>query len=383
MRTAIWLYLFIFIAFFDLHAQYPILTPFAISLGAAPSFIGLIMGMYSITHIPGNLIAGYGVDRYGSKYFIAFSLIIAGFLLLVQSYVTEPWQLLVIRSISGFILAFLSPACLSLLSKIARTHTEQSKYMTYNGIIHTVASILSPAAGAVLVAKIGFNSAFYSLGWILIVTGTAALFFLHEKKHLTNKTETLMVQSLHADSDSQSVPWSFFGLPLALSCSQGILFFEIPLMQHLPNAIMTTGIMFSVISIGSLVTLSMMFLNRVPPIYRIASGSLLLAVSFFGMAIEWPIPLMVSLFMIGVAKGGIYPALAAYLAAIAPSNRYGRTFAILSITYSLGAFAGPVLAGEIRDIWSPYIAAFAVLMLALAFMPSNRTPNPVPSEHLH
>ena len=47
MRTAIWLYLFMFVAFFDLHAQYPILSPFALSLGAAPSFIGLIMGVYS------------------------------------------------------------------------------------------------------------------------------------------------------------------------------------------------------------------------------------------------------------------------------------------------------------------------------------------------
>ncbi|MEI0738788.1 hypothetical protein VQ056_22725 [Paenibacillus sp. JTLBN-2024] len=36
MKTAIWLYMFLFLAFFDLHAQYPILTPFAVSLGAAP-----------------------------------------------------------------------------------------------------------------------------------------------------------------------------------------------------------------------------------------------------------------------------------------------------------------------------------------------------------
>ena len=120
MRTAIWLYLFMFVAFFDLHAQYPILSPFALSLGAAPSFIGLIMGVYSLTHLPGNLIAGYGVDKYGSKMFIVFSLIVAGIILLFQSNVKDPWHLLYIRSISGFVLAFLSPACLSLLARIAR-----------------------------------------------------------------------------------------------------------------------------------------------------------------------------------------------------------------------------------------------------------------------
>ncbi|GJM72738.1 hypothetical protein HMSSN036_49540 [Paenibacillus macerans] len=35
MKIAFWLYFFMFLAFFDLHAQYPILTPFALSLGAA------------------------------------------------------------------------------------------------------------------------------------------------------------------------------------------------------------------------------------------------------------------------------------------------------------------------------------------------------------
>ena len=38
MRTAIWLYLFMFVAFFDLHAQYPILIPFRLIIRSC-SFI--------------------------------------------------------------------------------------------------------------------------------------------------------------------------------------------------------------------------------------------------------------------------------------------------------------------------------------------------------
>lgn len=377
MRTAIWLYLFIFIAFFDLHAQYPILSPFALSIGAAPSFIGLIMGMYSITHIPGNLLAGYGVDRFGSKYFITFSLIIAGFLLLAQSYVTDPMELLIIRSISGFVLAFLSPACLSMLSKIARSHVEQSRYMSWNGIVHTAASIVSPAAGALLVAKIGFATSFNILGWILIVTGAAAFIFLNEKDIQTSREP---LQPLHAAENADgnmTIPWTFFGLPLALSCSQGILFFEIPLIQSSRESIMSSGILFSVISLGSLVTLSMMFLNRYSALIRTAAGSLMISFAFFGMAIEWSLPLLVSLFIVGMAKGIIFPALATYLAQVTPSDRYGRIFALLSIAYSMGAFIGPVLAGKFRDEWSPYFIAFLVLMAALVIMPGQ---NPKQSE---
>lgn len=386
MRTALWLYLFMFVAFFDLHAQYPILSPFALSLGAAPSFIGLIMGVYSITHLPGNLIAGYGVDKYGSKFFIVFSLIVAGIILLFQSNVTDPWHLLYIRSISGFVLAFLSPACLSLLARIAKDRIQQSKLMAGNGLIHTLASVVSPAAGAILVAKIGFTTAFSVLGWILIVTGFLAIFGVKEKQLLGQSAGKLQALDHHGhgmpDEESGlpvgvSVPWLFFLIPMALSCSQGILFFELPLMKSARESILTSGVFFTLISLGALLSISLWFLNKVPPFIRTVCGSLSLAVVFFGLAIQWPIPLSLSLFLIGMAKGVIYPALAALLASITSSNRYGRVFSLLSISYSIGAFIGPMMAGQLRDHISSYFIAFFVLMLALSLLPLRTFKSPV------
>ncbi|MBA2940543.1 MFS transporter [Paenibacillus sp. CGMCC 1.16610] len=386
MRTALWLYLFMFVAFFDLHAQYPILSPFALSLGAAPSFIGLIMGVYSITHLPGNLIAGYGVDKYGSKFFIVFSLIVAGIILLFQSNVKDPWHLLYIRSISGFVLAFLSPACLSLLARIAKDRIQQSKLMAGNGLIHTLASVVSPAAGAILVAKIGFTTAFSVLGWILIITGFLAIFGVKEKQMLSQSAGKLPVLDHHGhgipDEDANfpvgaSVPWLFFLIPMALSCSQGILFFELPLMESARESILTSGVFFTLISLGALLSISFWFLNKVSPFIRTVCGSLSLAVVFFGLAIQWAIPLPVSLFLIGMAKGVIYPALAALLASITSSSRYGRVFSLLSISYSVGAFIGPMMAGQLRDHISSYFIAFFILMLALSLLPLRSFKAPV------
>ncbi|MDQ0901703.1 MULTISPECIES: MFS transporter [unclassified Paenibacillus] len=386
MRTAIWLYLFMFVAFFDLHAQYPILSPFALSLGAAPSFIGLIMGVYSITHLPGNLIAGYGVDKYGSKIFIVFSLIVAGIILLFQSNVKDPWHLLYIRSISGFVLAFLSPACLSLLARIAKDRIHQSKLMAGNGLIHTLASVVSPAAGAVLVAKIGFTTAFSVLGWILIITGILAIFGVKEKQLLTQTESKSPILDHHGhgmlgdESDlpgSVTIPWLFFLIPMALSCSQGILFFELPLMQSARDSILTSGVFFTLVSLGALLSISFWFLNKIPPFIRTVCGSISLAIVFFGLAIQWPIPLTASLFLIGMAKGIIYPALAALLAGITSSNRYGRVFSLLSISYSVGAFIGPMMAGQLRDHISSYFIAFFILMLALSLLPLRTFKTPI------
>lgn len=392
MKTAIWLYLFMFVAFFDLHAQFPILSPYAISLGAAPSFIGLILGVYSITHLPGNLIAGYGVDRYGSKFFIIISLILAGMLLLFQSRVTNPWQLLVVRSISGFVLAFLSPACLALLAKLARDRIHRGKLMAGNGLVHTLASVVSPAAGAYLVAKLGFAVSFNALGWGLIATGVLAVAGIQERREYpVYPMKGSILVSPRSASGSQDpsqpdernafssepepdsgIPWLFFGIPLAISCSQGILFFELPLMASTKNSILTSGILFSLVSLGALITLSMLFLNRFSAFLRTISGCFVLAMIFFGMAVNWPVPLYPTLILIGMAKGIIFPAMANLLATATSANRYGRAYSVLSIATSMGAFIGPVLAGHLREGLSPYFISFVFLMLGLSFLPFER-----------
>ncbi|AEI42245.1 MFS transporter [Paenibacillus mucilaginosus] len=386
MKTAVWLYLFMFVAFFDLHAQYPILSPFAISLGAAPSFIGLILGVYSITHIPGNLLAGYGVDKYGSKPFIVFSLLIAGLVLLAQSKVSDPWDLLYIRSISGFVLAFLSPACLSLLAKLASDQVQQGKLMAGNGMVHTIASVLSPAAGAYLVAQFGFERSFTFLGWGLIVTGLLAWFGVKESRYKKAAAE-LFASPASGSGDAalpgpasgrgSSIPWLFFSVPLSISCSQGILFFELPLMKETHGSILTSGVFFSLVSLGALVTLSMLFLSRIAPLIRVSYGALALAIIFFGMSVKWPLPMYASLILIGMAKGVIFPAIASLLAASTTSQRYGRVFSLLSISYSIGAFIGPMLAGHLRTHVSSYFLAFLCLMVALSLLPLRATRTPV------
>lgn len=381
MKTAVWLYLFMFVAFFDLHAQYPILSPFAISLGAAPSFIGLIMGMYSVTHLPGNVIAGYGVDRFGSKYFITFSLIAGGVILLLQSRVANPWELLVIRSASGFVLAFLSPACLAMLAKMAKDQVHQGHLMSGNGLVHTLASVVSPAAGAYLVAKLGFTLAFACLGWGLILTGILAAFGIKEIKSPGNAAAQPPQPSASAlkaakaeagNAPSGSIPWLFYGFPLALSCSQGILFFELPLHASASQSIMSTGILFSLVSLGALTTLSMLFLNKIHPYLRTMIGAIFLALCFFGLAVEQPFSLAVFLFLVGMAKGVMFPALSTLLIRLTEPGRYGRSFSIMSICMSIGAFIGPLLAGTLRGYVSPFYLAFLALMIAAALLPPHQ-----------
>lgn len=377
MKTALWLYLFLFLAFFDLHAQYPILTPFAVSLGAAPVFIGWMMGIYALTHIPGNLIAGTVIDRHGSRRYIVFSLVSAGVILLLQAHVEFPWQLIILRSLSGFVLAFLSPACLALLASLSQDLVKQGKYMSGHGVIHTLASVISPAAGAFIVANVGFSTTFQSLGWLLIGTGVMAIFSVPSPKSLPNPSPHVPQSNVNT-TPMPVIPWRYFVLPFVVSCAQGILFFELPLRDTGISGMMSTGLLFSILSIGALLTLCLLFLNRYSPFKRVVAGVLLMALCFFCLAAVDRIPLMVVLFTLGSAKGLIFPAMASLFIKLSGGFRLGRVFSLQSIAMSLGSFIGPVAAGQIRDDLSPYFIGFLLLMLGLMLLPVYRKSSPIP-----
>lgn len=368
MKIAFWLYFFMFLAFFDLHAQYPILTPFALSLGAAPAFIGWMMGIYALTHLPGNLIAGQGVDRHGSRGYMIFSLLSAGVILLLQAHVTEPWQLLVLRSISGFVLAFLSPACLALLASLATDAVKQGKLMAGHGVMHTLASVVSPAAGAFLVARTGFTLTFQALGWLMIVTGVIAMFTIKEPPKLKTALQQQPTQKVPVKLNV--IPIYFYLLPFAVSCAQGILYFELPLQAGGVSGIMHTGLYFSIISLGALATLSLLFLNHFSPYIRTYLGILGIALSFFSLAALDSVPIIVSLFALGMAKGVIFPAMASVFIDLCGGQRLGTVFSLQSIAMSIGSFLGPIIAGTMHNTYSPYFFAFVILMLVIIIVPA-------------
>lgn len=375
MKTAIWLYMFLFLAFFDLHAQYPVLTPFAISLGAAPTFIGWMMGIYALTHLPGNLIAGRLIDKQGSRRYIIFSLTAAGVILLLQAHVQMPWQLLALRSISGFVLAFLSPACLALLASLSKDSVTQGKYMSGHGVVHTLASVLSPAAGAFIVAKAGFSGTFQSLGWVLIFTGIMA--FLTLPKQSVQTASQSKNEDLPIENDPLPFNLRLYLIPFAIACAQGILFFEIPLRANGQASIMSTGLLFSCVSLGALVTLSMLFLNHYSPGKRVTISVFMFALCFYALAAIEQIPIIVILFVLGTAKGILFPALSSLFIELSGGGRLGRVFSYQSIAMSIGSFVGPIAAGQLRGTLSPYFIAFMMLMIILLLLPHPKNPKSV------
>ncbi|MNC31384.1 Major Facilitator Superfamily protein [compost metagenome] len=227
-------------------------------------------------------------------------------------------------------------------------------------------------------AKAGYSGTFTTLGWLLIFTGVMALFSV--PKHVQSMAAAKPALPLHSPShapDREAFPVSrrYYLLPFFVSCSQGVLFFELPLSQG-SDGMISTGILLSLLSLGALVTLSLFFLNGLAPGIRIAAALLAMALCFFALAAFTSIPAGVILFLLGAAKGVLFPAMASLFISLGGPGRMGRTFSLQSIAMSLGAFAGPVAAGQLRDFVSPYFIAFVLLMTAILLLPPRGSGKP-------
>ncbi|MGC9336414.1 MAG: MFS transporter, partial [Anaerolineae bacterium] len=106
-------YATVFVYFLGFHALLPIITPFAMSLGASVGVAGLIAGAYSAVNLVGNLGAGYWTDRLGRKMPLVVGLVVVGAALLAYPLAADPQTLFWMRIVHGLGAALVAPASLS------------------------------------------------------------------------------------------------------------------------------------------------------------------------------------------------------------------------------------------------------------------------------
>lgn len=370
-KRTYWLYGLLFLAFFDLHAQHPILPLYAYSMGATAAMLGVILAGYSAANMTGNVLAGLFIDRFGSKVFIVNSLLIAGVLLLFQGLVQTPVGLLSLRVVTGFVIAFLSPACFALLGKQGDGLEEQGRIMAKNGMMITLASIIAPVMGGVLADGLGFSHTFILLGLLLALGSVIGWFVINERQapqQRGSKTSIATVKPASASHSLFAITTNVNLLPAYLtamttSLGQGVLMYEVPYMMAQSGESSTaTGFLLTVMGAGSVCTLGIGWLNRFSPYSRSFFALTLIAATFYILALQLHIPLSLLLFIKGTAHGLLFPAKATILTAGASPNDYGKVFGIHSAVLSSGFVFGPMIAGTLRAYVSPFFFTFVFTM---------------------
>jgi MFS transporter, DHA1 family, multidrug resistance protein len=361
------IFLVLFFMSLSLHIQFPIFTPYAVALGATTIFISVMMSSSSFTNLVGNVMAGPFIDRIGKKPFIVVPLFLSSVLMTAHALATNPHQLLYLRITNGFVLAFMSPACFSLLSAYAKNSRQQGKNMAINGVMITLANIIAPFIGGHLVEFLNYRGTYYFIGLCLLLTAIVALLYVKEADPIVvhRKEKTTLTAVL---SNRSLLPIYFIGF--ALMYGHGTLIFELPFLTVEQGLkVSETGTLFSMMGIGTLLALSFFWLNRFSPLIRTAVGMFSTSLLYYQLTTSFlPIRLSVVLFCMGIAFGLIFPALTTLLTEKVGLHQYGSAFGVLSAVFSLAMILSTLTSGIVRSMMSPYYLAFLVTMLGAVFI---------------
>ncbi|UFJ43002.1 MFS transporter [Brevibacillus humidisoli] len=386
MQNRVWLlFAILFLASFDMHAQLPFLSPYIASMGATSVMIGILLGAYSMSNLAGNLVAGPLLDRYSKKRWISAGLIAAGCLLAGHAYATTPQALFVLRLLLGFTMAFVTPACYALLGAIGKTEEEKGRVMAKNGMVITIASIVSPGIGGFLAAHVGYIGSFYTLGGVMLLAGLIAVMLLPQEnryeKRLRRHDSKLQGERSRVEPPRRRSPrpvepsWlgtrvspatiPVFASSFAITYAQGTIMYEIPLLIHrqgLPPTV--TGLLFSLMGVGSLAVLSQLWINRLSTTWRSFIGLVGLGLVLYALAVESPLTLHLTMCLFGAGLGLLFPAMTTKLMQHSSTESYGSAFSLYSAVLSVGAIAGPLAAGALASSSDSFFLSFLVMFLA-------------------
>ncbi|SDY46147.1 Predicted arabinose efflux permease, MFS family [Evansella caseinilytica] len=360
------LFLILFLLFFSIHMQFPVFTPLAVSLGAGSFLVGLMLSATSFVNLGGNLIAGTYIDKYGTKWFIIIPLFLLSASLFAHTMVEEAGHLFILRVVNGFILAFLTPACMTMLASFAKTSQQQSRNMAMNTFMVTTAMCLAPVAGGWTGERFGSDGAYFLIGLLTFFAFLLAAVYLSDQRLMAiPKNEGVGMLSLL--SSVQLFP--AFLTAFAIMFAQGTLMYELPFLS-VENDLTkeAVGKLAGLMGIGTLFVLSFVFLHRLTAKVRIVAGLCLMASALGWMMLAGSVPPVMSMVLFGVASGIVYPAMMTLVTENIHEGSRGKAFAFLSAVFSVGTISSPFIAGLFRQLISPYFLAWFVIMGAVTMI---------------
>lgn len=360
------LYFIIIVTFMDTFVQLPIISPFAVELGASELMAGLIVGIYSFSNMFGNILGGYGVDRIGRKKVLLFAMAFVFVLLLCYPLVKTDEQLLLLRFVHGVFGGVLIPASFAIVGDLSRKKNGGAS-MAYTGAAIGIAAIAGPAIGGIMAARSEISYVFLFVAGLFLIAFVLGWKFVPATLPEEKKREAVgdgFVQLL-----KNKTLWQASVAAFALMVSNGTLAFALPFQVEgfgLPASL--AGAFLSVFGITALVV----FVTPLNNVYRLYSplplvitglgmiGVSLMALSFLGGAL-WTVAMMVTY---GLGFALLFPSMNEMIARTSKEKERGKAYGVFYAFFSLGVVAGSSGAGAIEQWFgSPFLISGAFMMV--------------------
>lgn len=367
MKSKVILYLVIVICFLDLFIQLPIITPFALELGASEFTAGIVVAMYSLFNMVGNIAGGFLSDKFGRRNTLLFGMIMQVFFVLIYTMTPSIAILLGVRAIHGFSSGLLTPASFSLIADISRK-SAIGKSMALTGVAIGTAAIVGPAAGGIISSTVSYEMVYFILSGVYVFGTLLTFFGIRESSTDESRTRhaaTPFKELLLRPSLNVAYISSF-----TLMIAQGTLAFGLPIKTGILGLEASmTGMMLSVFGVTAIIVFATP-INKIYSRYKseslVAAGILILSASMILLHFA-PSSGFVFLVMViyGFGFGFIFPSMNKIIAEHSEMNERGKANGIFYSYFSLGSVAGSVLAGYFATVFNLPFLGIGLLTLVM------------------
>ncbi len=168
-----------FLGFLDTHLLIPVMALYATELGASVAVIGLIIGLYSLTNTPANILFGRLIDRVGYKVPLIAGLISDAISMFLYSVCRLPIHLALVRVLHGATGGLIGPSTMSITADYS-DETQKGRAMSFYGMSIAAATLVGYGLGGVIASRLGYRVLFL-FGAIMLIVGAILGLFLPGK----------------------------------------------------------------------------------------------------------------------------------------------------------------------------------------------------------
>ncbi|WP_052124228.1 MFS transporter [Ureibacillus manganicus] len=369
------IYAIIFLSFFDLFTQLPIMSTFAESVGASTFVIGLAVGMYSFSNTFGNIISGFWTDRKGPFFVLITGLFTTGISLLLYHLIHEPIILIIVRFVHGLVAGLIVPAAFTYLANITEKD-KRGKRSAVSGAFVGIAAIAGPAFSGILASRISVPSVFSITSIFMLFLGILALFTLRKITiSKTSKKEDKLQNSTGVIGGffKNSMLVKAFTGAFFLMFSQGVIAYLLPLrVQELGFDSKVTGTLLSTFGIVAVLVFLLptnRLFDKIAPVYTLAFGISLMGISQILLSISVDmIYLYLALACYGVGFGFLFPSINSLLIDSTSAENRGKAYGYFYAFFSFGVVVGSMLIGGLPLSIQEGFVLTGVILLAFSLV---------------
>ena len=349
------------VAFLDLFMQFPVIAPFARSLGASASMTGIIVAAYSLTNLGGNITAGFLLDRLGRSAPVQAGLLLTALALLGYVLASSPAHLLAARLAHGLSAAILAPGAFAMIGDASEPGSRM-RLMGRSSASIAAAAVIGPLIAASLGNAVSYDAVFLLSASLMLLVFIAFLIASRSASRPLAREDQGPADQREAGR--VNYPRLLIAYTAALSMTIGLG----GLVAHLPTwlteqgqSASASGVPFTTFAlIGMAIMASPLvsmgeqrgrLLSLVAGLLLISGGMLLLS------ALQGMVGAVAGMAVFGGGFGLLFPTMTAIVAEAASPKTRGRAFGVFYAVYSLGVVIGSVSSGSLAGIYGDASAA--------------------------